>query len=183
MRLLWRRLDYLGGDSNGAPLSRLPWQLEEMSPLQIREDGLTSKEIAHLLRDYLENMIEITPPESVHALDLEELRSPDVTFWSAWEGDELLGCGALKKLDSRSGEVKSVCTAEAHLGRSVASRILEQIIQEAERRGYDFLSLETGTMPEFAPARAFYLRHGFEHCGPFAKYSDDPNSAFMTKTL
>ena len=76
-----------------------------------------------------------------------------------------------------------MCTAEAHLGRSVASWILEQIIQEAERRGYDFLSLETGTMPEFAPARAFYLRRGFEHCGPFAKYSDDPNSAFMTKKL
>ena len=76
-----------------------------------------------------------------------------------------------------------MCTAEAHLGRSVASWILEQIIQEAERRGYDFLSLETGATPEFAPARAFYLRHGFEHCGPFAKYSDDPNSAFMTNPL
>ena len=151
--------------------------------MQIREDDLTGKEIAHLLRGHLENMIEITPPESVHALDLEELRSPDITFWSAWEGDELLGCGALKKLDSRSGEVKSMRTAEAHRGRSVASRILEHIINEAKRRGYDFLSLETGAMPEFARVRAFYIRHGFEYCGPFAEYTDDPNSVFMTKDL
>ena len=154
-----------------------------MSPLQIREDDLTGKEIAHLLRGHLENMIEITPPESVHALDLEELRAPDITFWSAWEGTELLGCGALKKLDSRSGEVKSMRTAEAHRGRSVASRILEHIIDEAKRRGYDHLRLETGAMPEFAPARAFYLRHGFESCGPFAEYTADPNSVFMTKKL
>ena len=151
--------------------------------MQIREDDLTGKEIAYLLREHLEDMHEITPPESVHALDLEALRSPDITFWSAWEGDELLGCGALKELDSRSGEVKSMRTARTHRSRGVASKILEHIIEEAKRRGYGCLNLETGAMPEFAPARALYIRHGFAYRGPFAEYTDDPNSAFMTKKI
>jgi putative acetyltransferase len=154
-----------------------------MSRLQIREDDLTGQKIADLLREHLENMYEITPPESVHALDLEALRSPDITFWAAWEGDELLGCGALKELDSSSGEVKSMRTAKAHRRRGVASRILEHIIKEAERRGYDCLNLETGSFPEFASARALYTRYGFEYRGPFAGYMDDPNSVFMTKKL
>lgn len=151
--------------------------------MKIREDELTGKEIADLLREHLENMHEITPPESVHALDLEALRSPEITFWSAWEGDELLGCGALKELDSKSGEVKSMRTAKAHRRKGVASKILEHIIKEAERRGYDCLNLETGAMTEFAPAQALYTRYGFEYRGPFAEYIDDPNSVFMTKTL
>ena len=154
-----------------------------MSRLQIREDDLTDEGIAHFLRKHLDDMNEITPPESVHALDLEALRSPDITFWSAWEGDELLGCGALKELDSRSGEDKSMRTDEAHRGRGVASKILEHIIKEAERRAYDFLNLETGAMPEFVPARALYIRYGFEYRGPFAEYTDDPNSVFMTKKI
>lgn len=154
-----------------------------MSQLQIREDDLTGKKIADLLREHLENMYEITPPESVHALDLEALRSPDITFFSAWEGDELLGCGALKELDSRTGEVKSMRTAKAHCRRGVASKILEHIIKEASRRGYDCLNLQTGAKVEFAPARALYTRYGFEYRGPFAGYIDDPNSVFMTKKL
>ncbi|MEH1860596.1 MAG: GNAT family N-acetyltransferase [Nostoc sp.] len=110
-----------------------------MSRLQIRSDDLTGKKIADLLREHIENMHEMTPPGSVHALDLEALRSPDITFWTAWEGSELLGCGALKELDSRSGEVKSMRTAKAHRRRGVASKILEHIIKEAERRAYDRL--------------------------------------------
>ncbi len=151
--------------------------------MEIREDDLTGKAIADLLREHLENMYEITPPESVHALDLEALRSPDITFWAAWEGNELLGCGALKELDSRSGEIKSMRTANVHRRKGVASKILEHIIQEAKRRGYDCLNLETGSFPEFAPARALYTRYGFEYRGPFADYIDDPNSVFMTKKL
>ena len=154
-----------------------------MSRLQIREDDLTGKEIADFLREHLEDMNEITPPQSVNALDLEALRSPDITFWSAWEGSELLGCGALKELDSSSGEVKSMRTAKAHRRRGVASKILEHIIKEAERRAYDCLNLETGAFPEFAPARALYIRYGFKYRGPFAEYIDDPNSVFMTKKL
>ncbi|NER84837.1 MAG: GNAT family N-acetyltransferase, partial [Leptolyngbya sp. SIO1D8] len=106
-------------------------------------------------------MHEITPPESVHALDLTSLRSPDITFWSVWDGDDLVGCGALKELDASMGEIKSMRTSRAHRRRGVASRVLEHIIQEAERRVYLRLNLETGAMPEFAPARALYSRYGF----------------------
>jgi putative acetyltransferase len=154
-----------------------------MSQLQIREDDLTGKEIADLLQEHLEHMNEITPPESVHALDLEALRSPNITFWTAWEGNELLGCGALKQLDSSTGEVKSMRTAQDHRRKGVASKMLEHIIKEAKRRGYDRLNLETGALPEFVPARNLYIRYGFEYCSPFAEYIDDPNSVFMTKKL
>lgn len=155
----------------------------QIDQLQIREDDLTGKKIADLLREHLENMNEITPPESIHALDLDALRSPDITFFSAWSGNELLGCGALKELDSRSGEVKSMRTAKPHRRKGVASKILEHIIKEAQRRGYDSLNLETGAFPEFAPARALYTRYGFEYRSPFAGYIDDPNSVFMMKKL
>ena len=151
--------------------------------MEIREDDLTGPEIADLLREHLEHMHEITAPGSIHALDLEALRSPDITFWTAWEGDELLGCGALKALDSTSGEVKSMRTVQAHRRKAVASKILEQIIEEAKRRAYDSLNLETGAFAEFAPAQALYRRYGFEYRGPFADYIDDPNSVFMTKKL
>lgn len=154
-----------------------------MCRLQIREDDLRGRKIADFLCEHLENMKEITPPESVHALDLEALRSPDITFWTAWEGDELLGCGALKELDSRSGEIKSMRTAKTHRRKGIAGKILEHIIKEAERRAYDCLNLETGALPEFAPARALYIRYGFKYRGFFAEYIDDPNSVFMTKKL
>ncbi|GAB4158616.1 MAG: GNAT family N-acetyltransferase [Cyanobacteria bacterium J069] len=159
--------------------------------MQIREDDLTGEKIAALLREHLENMHEITPPGSVHALDLERLRfrdgslreSPEITFWSIWRNGELLGCGALKQLDATSGEIKSMRTVQAYRRQGVAARMLEHILAEAQRRGYDRLYLETGALAEFAPARALYARYGFEPCGPFADYADDPNSAFMTKTL
>ncbi len=128
-------------------------------------------------------MHEISPPESVHALDLEGLRSPDITFWSAWEGEELLGCGALRELDSRSGEVKSMRTVKAQRRKGVGSRILETIIAEARRRGYECLLLETGSEAAFAPAQALYERYGFVYRGPFAEYIEDPNSVFMVKEL
>lgn len=151
--------------------------------MEIREDDLMGKEIADLLREHLEHMHEITPPESIHALDLEALRSPEITFWTAWDGDRLLGCGALKEIDARSGEVKSMRTAREHRRKGVAAKILDRIITEAKLRDYDRLNLETGAFPEFAPARALYLRHGFEYGDPFADYTDDPNSVFMRKKL
>lgn len=154
-----------------------------MSCLEIREDDLTGQKIVDFLREHLENMHEITPPESVHALGVEALRSPDIKFWTAWEGDELLGCGALKELDAKTGEIKSMRTAVAHRRKGVAAKILEHIIKEAEQRGYACLNLETGAFTEFAPARALYSRYGFEYRGPFADYIDDPNSVFMTKKL
>lgn len=154
-----------------------------MSPFEIREDDLRSAAIAGLLREHLDDMYAITPAESVHALDLEGLRAPGITFWSAWEGDDLLGCGALKELEAHSGEVKSMRTARAHRGKGVGSGILVHIIAESRQRGYKALLLETGAMPEFAPARSLYERHGFEYRAPFAEYTEDPNSVYMVKHL
>ena len=154
-----------------------------MIQLQIREDDLTSKKIADFLGEHLEDMYAITPPESVHALDLESLRVPEITFWAAWQGDELLGCGALKELDQNSGEIKSMRTSQAHRRQGIGSKMLEHILAEAKQRTYRYLYLETGAMPEFAAARALYQRYGFEYRGPFADYSEDPNSVFMTKKL
>ena len=151
--------------------------------LEMRRDDLSGQEVAGLLQEHLADMYRITPAESVHALDLAALRVPTITFWTVWNGTELLGCGALKELDSKSGEVKSMRTAAAHRGRGVGRAMLEHILKEADRRGYESLSLETGATLEFAPARALYSRYGFTVCGPFAEYQSDPNSIFMTKKL
>src|SRR5437588_10973790 len=124
-----------------------------------------------------------TPAESVHALPIEGLRSPDITFWTVWENGELLGCGALKELDRQRGEIKSMRTASAHLRKGVARAVLYHIIVEAKRRGYRRLSLETGSMAMFKPARQLYERAGFTYCQPFDDYVEDPNSVFMTMTL
>ena len=151
--------------------------------MHIREDDLTGERTIAFLREHLDNMRAISPPESVHALGLRGLRSPEITFWSAWEEDELLGCGALKALGVKTGEIKSMRTVVAHRGKGVGSKILERILREAKMRGYTSLNLETGSQPEFAPARGLYERRGFGYRGPFAGYTDDPNSVFMTKKL
>ncbi len=128
-------------------------------------------------------MRSLSPPESVHALPLAGLRSPEVTFWSVWENGELLGCGALKQLDAQHGEIKSMRTASRHLRNGVARAMLQHILAEARRRRYRRLSLETGSQPGFEPARQLYAGAGFTACGPFADYIDDPNSVFLTKEL
>ena len=151
--------------------------------VEIREDDPQGEAIASLLREHLESMAEHSPPESVHALDSEALSSPDITFWTGWQGDELLGCGALKELDAGHGEIKSMRTATAHLRKGVASKILDHIIKEAERRSFRRLSLETGSTDGFQPARALYASYGFEYCGPFADYAEDSFSVFMTRRI
>ena len=151
--------------------------------MEIRVDDLRGPEIQALLEEHLRHMYETSPPESVHALPLEELRRPDITFWTVWDGAELMGCGALKELDVAHGEIKSMRTAARHLRKGVASRLMEHIVREAPRRSYRRLSLETGSMAAFAPARALYARFGFVECGPFAQYMLDPNSTFMTREL
>src|SRR5947209_3959205 len=128
-------------------------------------------------------MHELSPPESVHALDLDELRRPDIAFWTIWEDAQLLGCGALRELDSAHGEIKSMRTVAGHRRRGAARVMLEHILTEARRRGYARVSLETGAMPAFAPARRLYESFGFDYCAPFGEYGADPNSQFMTKTL
>lgn len=151
--------------------------------LEIRKDDLKGAEIAAFLTEHLDEMYRITPPESVHALDLDGLRHATVTFWSVWEDGRLVGCGALKEIGPRRGEIKSMRTAVSERGRGIGARVLKHLLDEAVRRGYEAVSLETGTMVEFAPARALYERHGFVECGPFNGYTDDPNSVFMTKRL
>lgn len=151
--------------------------------MHIREGQLDRPEVIALLRDHLQGMAELSPPESIHALGLDALKQPQISFWSAWDGEELLGCGALKRLDAEHGEIKSMRTADAHRRRGVAAAMLEHILAEAARRQYRRLSLETGSMDGFGPARSLYARYGFGYCGPFADYRDDPNSVFMSKTL
>ena len=151
--------------------------------MDIVVDDLSSPEIARLLQEHLDHMHSLSPPESVHALDLAALRAPGITFWSARREGALLGCAALKELDHRHGEVKSMRTVAAHLRRGIAARLLEHVLAEARRRGYRRVSLETGSMAEFVPARTLYERAGFRYCGPFADYVEDPNSVFMTLEL
>jgi putative acetyltransferase len=151
--------------------------------MDIRVDDLSGPEIAALLSEHLRSMYLHSPPESVHALDIERLRRPDITMWSAWQDGELLGCAALKELDRHHGEVKSMRTASRHLRKGVATALLDYLIAQAKRRSYRRLSLETGSQPAFAPARDLYTRFGFEPCGPFADYIEDPNSVYMTRTL
>jgi putative acetyltransferase len=151
--------------------------------MDIRLDDLSGTEIQVLLRAHLDNMMSTTPIESVHALDLEGLRKPDVTFWSAWESGELLGCGALKELDAKHGEIKSMRTVSKHLRKGVARQIVTHILAESRLRTYRQVSLETGSAEPFLPARRLYEGFGFSYCAPFADYIEDPNSVFMTLIL
>ena len=151
--------------------------------MDIRVDDLSGPEIARLLREHLQSMAQHSPPESVHALDLEALRKPEVTFWSVWQSTELMGCGAIKELDSRHGEIKSMRTTSSHLRKGVAARLLRHILEEAKRRSYERLSLETGTAAAFAPAHRLYAGFGFKLCGPFGDYVEDRYSVFMTRKL
>src|SRR5208282_5574720 len=119
--------------------------------MRIRKDDLTDPRIAEFLTEHLRDMARHSPPESIHALDLDGLRRPEITFWTAWDGDELLGTGALKELDPKHGEVKSMRTAPAHRREGVGTAMLSYILEEAGSRGYRRVSLETGSMAAFAP--------------------------------
>ncbi len=151
--------------------------------LLIREGDLTEPGVLALLRAHVEEATGATVRESAHALDSDALRAPEITFWSVWLGETLVGCGALKELEPGHGEVKSMHTAVAHRGRGVARHLLAHIVAEAEGRSYERLSLETGTMVAFSPARALYSAFGFTTCGPFGDYREDPNTVFMTLNL
>jgi putative acetyltransferase len=151
--------------------------------MKIKIDDLRGPEIALLLEEHLAGMRASSPACSVHALDIDALRKPDITFWSAWEDGELLGCGALKELNPQHAEVKSMRTSAKHLRKKVASNILQMLIDTSRSRGYKKLSLETGAQAAFVPARTMYANFGFVYCGPFEGYWDDPNSVFMEKVL
>lgn len=144
-------------------------------------EDLTSKDTIALLQQHLVSMASLSPPESVHALDLDELRSPDVTFWAARDkANRLMGCGALKQLTPVHAEIKSMRTADDFLRKGVAATLLQHVLKEAHQRNYQRLSLETGSMESFLAARLLYERFGFTECSPFADYVEDPHSTFMT---
>ena len=146
-------------------------------------DDLRGEPVRLLQEEHLRDMRAWSPPESVHALDLDRLRQPEISFWTLWEGDDLLGCGALKDLGEGEGEIKSMRTANAHRGKGVGAEMLAHILSAAKQRGLKRLNLETGTQTQFALARALYARAGFTVCGPFADYALDPYSCFMTLEL
>jgi putative acetyltransferase len=152
--------------------------------MEIVVDDLTGAEIAAFIAEHIEEMKAVAPrPESKHALDLEGLRAPDITFWTVWHEGQLVGCGALKELDEQNAEIKSMRTSSAQRRNGVASALLDHMLSVARARGYSSLSLETGSYEFSAPARALYEKFGFEYCAPFADYKEDPYSVFMTKSL
>ncbi|MEV5886566.1 GNAT family N-acetyltransferase [Streptomyces sp. NPDC052020] len=151
--------------------------------MQITLDDLSGPEIIAFLDEHVREMRAITPLESKHALGLEGLRKPEVTFWSVRDGGAVVGCGAIKALDPDHAEIKSMRTAASRKRSGIASMMLTHIIAEARQMGFSRLSLETGSADFFAPARALYAKFGFEPCPPFGDYTEDPNSVFMTRLL
>jgi putative acetyltransferase len=155
----------------------------EQGELEFRVDDLSGEATQKLVARHLEGMYANSPACSVHAFDIDRLRQPGVTFWSAWAGDEIAGMGALKEIDSARGEVKSMRVHDAWLGKGVGRAVLQHIIGEARRRGMKSLFLETGSAPAFRPALKLYESAGFTYCGPFEGYTNDPFSLFMTRAV
>ena len=151
--------------------------------MQIQLDDPARPDVYALLDEHLRDMYELSPPESVHALDVNGLKGPEITFWTVRDGELLLGCGALKELAPTHGEIKSMRTPIALRRRGAGRAVLTQIIRVARQRGYQRLSLETGSMQAFAPAQRLYESFGFVCCAPFGDYKPDPNSLFMTLAL
>ena len=154
-----------------------------MPHIEIRVDDLTGETTRALIAFHLDGMHDTSPPESVHALDIDGLRHPSVTFWSAWIDGKLAGIAALKSIDSERGELKSMRVDDRFRGSGVGRALLRHLIAEARRRGMTSLWLETGSPDEFVPAQRLYESEGFTRCGPFDGYNDDPFSVFMTRTL
>ncbi|WP_026374840.1 GNAT family N-acetyltransferase [Aestuariibacter salexigens] len=151
--------------------------------MEIKIDDLSSRDVIELLKEHLSDMYATSPPESVHALDLRALKAPNITFFSAWEHREILGCVALKRLDSGHVELKSMRTARNFRNRGVAKSLLNHVISNAHDLGYSKMSLETGTQDFFGPARKLYEAFGFRYCDPFSDYKLNVNSCFMTRNL
>ncbi|NYF09305.1 putative acetyltransferase [Leifsonia sp. AK011] len=151
--------------------------------MKIDSDDPTSPDVRPLLEEHLRDMWATSPPESVHALDPETLAGTDIEFFTAREDGAVIGCGALKHLDATHGEFKSMRTSAGARGRGVASALLEHLLGVARERGYERVSLETGAEDYFEPARRLYERYGFIPCEPFAAYTDDPNSVYLSRAL
>lgn len=161
-------------------IQETPGLIMSNDEITIRIDDLRGPEIAALLEAHLDHMRTISPPESVHALDLDALRMPDITFWTMWYESKLVGCGALRELNKFHGEIKSMHTVNTLRGKGIGRRMLTHVIDEASQRGYDRLSLETGATDDFIAARSLYAAFGFAICPPFGHYTADPFSTCMT---
>ena len=151
--------------------------------MRIDIDDLSRSQVHRLLEEHLANMYELSPPEQVFALDLNELRAPGITFWTVWDEEALIGCGALNELSPTHGEIKSMRTPTMARGKGAGRAVLGHIISVARQRGYTRLSLETGTHPAFKPAHHLYRSHGFVLSGPFGTYGSNPHSVFMALEL
>ncbi len=151
--------------------------------MRIEIDNLERPQVLALLEEHLQDMYATSPPESVHALDVSKLKLPSITFWTGWDGDQLLGCVAMSQLEDGHAELKSMRTTPSARKQGVASRLLNHVIEQAKHQGIQRLSLETGSMAFFEPAHRLYEKHGFTYCEPFGDYQPDPNSRFMTLAL
>ncbi|EGQ8130225.1 GNAT family N-acetyltransferase [Vibrio parahaemolyticus] len=151
--------------------------------MRIEIDDLERPQVLALLEEYLQDMYATSPPESVHALDVSKLKLPSITFWTGWDGEQLLGCVAMSQLEDGHAELKSMRTTPSARKQGVASRLLNHVIEQAKHQGIQRLSLETGSMAFFEPAHRLYEKHGFVYCEPFGDYQPDPNSRFMTLAL
>ncbi|EIV8643814.1 GNAT family N-acetyltransferase [Vibrio parahaemolyticus] len=151
--------------------------------MRIEIDDLERPQVLALLEEHLQDMYATSPPESVHALDVSKLKLPSITFWTGWDGEQLLGCVAMSQLEDGHAELKSMRTTSSARKQGVASRLLNHVIEQAKHQGIQRLSLETGSMAFFEPAHRLYEKHGFVYCEPFGDYQPDPNSRFMTLAL
>jgi len=151
--------------------------------VRIQEGGIEHPAVVALVRQHLASAAEHSPPESVHALGLERLRQPGLRFFTAWVGDELAAMGAVKRIAADHAELKSMRTADAFQRRGIAATMLRHLLTVAADMGCTRVSLETGSMAAFAPARALYARFGFVECAPFGDYRLDPYSVCMTRML
>ncbi|HCE3218690.1 TPA: GNAT family N-acetyltransferase [Vibrio parahaemolyticus] len=151
--------------------------------MRIEIDDLERPQVLALLEVHLQDMYATSPPESVHALDVSKLKLPSITFWTGWDGEQLLGCVAMSQLEDGHAELKSMRTTPSARKQGVASRLLNHVIEQAKHQGIQRLSLETGSMAFFEPAHRLYEKHGFVYCEPFGDYQPDPNSRFMTLAL
>jgi putative acetyltransferase len=154
-----------------------------MPEYRITEDHLQGAAVIELLAFHLAEMHELSPPCKVHAMPVERLRQPDVTFYSAWDGERLAAVGALREIDANRGELKSMRATPAYRGKGAGESILRHLVAEAERRGYTWLGLETGRPDAYLPAQSLYRKHGFTECEDFGDYVGDEFSMCMSRTL
>lgn len=151
--------------------------------MNVRLGDFEDARVVDLLREHLAGMHASSPPGSVYALDLSGLKHPLVSFYTVWDGDELLGCGALKHVDPTTAELKSMRTTARHLRRGAGAFMLEHLLRLARARGYARVCLETGSGPAFEPALALYRKHGFTPCPAFGEYVASEFNQFLQLAL